>query len=205
KNRLSCTLFGETVDQILPHLDDDQLELLIVVFQYFKATRWNGKTSVQSHIELSKVHVNPELKEVMSFKKRSVHFEKKLNVFHQSTQSSWAGTDELNNGTTIVKAIEEILKSVEGAKEDEYLKSLDNMMDRMVLFKINVKNGNIKHYDKIYTVMKVCDDEEIVAKTSLRKWMLAHLLTSLRMEVATRWRCPNMLILRVITILSLLR
>ncbi|XLT75647.1 hypothetical protein HN873_031921 [Arachis hypogaea] len=24
----------------------------------------------------------------------------------------------------------------------------------MVLFKINVKNGNIKHYDKIYTVMK---------------------------------------------------
>ncbi|RYR35341.1 hypothetical protein Ahy_A10g050508 [Arachis hypogaea] len=30
KNRLSCTLFGETVDQILPHLDDDQLELLIV-------------------------------------------------------------------------------------------------------------------------------------------------------------------------------
>ncbi|KAL4315547.1 hypothetical protein AHAS_Ahas15G0196000 [Arachis hypogaea] len=31
KNRLSCTLFGETVDQILPHLDDDRLEPLIVV------------------------------------------------------------------------------------------------------------------------------------------------------------------------------
>ncbi|KAL4381358.1 hypothetical protein AHAS_Ahas04G0125500 [Arachis hypogaea] len=80
KNRLSCTLFGETVDQILPHLDEDRLEPLIVILQYFKATRWNGKTSVQSHFELSKVHVNPKLKEVISFKKRSVHFKKNLNV-----------------------------------------------------------------------------------------------------------------------------
>ncbi|XLU98667.1 hypothetical protein S245_013007, partial [Arachis hypogaea] len=87
-----------------------------------------------------------------------------MRISHQSTQSSWVGTDELNNGTAIVKTIEKVLKSVEDAKEDEYPKSLDNMMDIMVLFKINVKSGNIKHYDKIYTVMKVCDDEETVAK-----------------------------------------
>ncbi|KAL4322302.1 hypothetical protein AHAS_Ahas14G0196900 [Arachis hypogaea] len=259
KNRLSCTLFGETVDQILPHLDEDRLEPLIVILQYFKATRWNGKTSVQSHFELSKVHVNPELKEVMSFKKSLMSGSESTSVriSHQSTQSSWVGTDELNNGTAIVKTIEQVLKSVEegptwiagtivsinagkddwfykacrrcpkkvetpignryecakcghthgcaalrykvevmvfdgtgsitlllwdretnqlcgkaaekiveedDAKEDEYPKSLDNMMDRMVLFKINVKSGNIKHYDQIYTVMKVCDDEETVAK-----------------------------------------
>ncbi|XP_052116526.1 uncharacterized protein LOC127746653 [Arachis duranensis] len=206
KNRLSCTLFSETVDQILPHLDEDRLEPLIVILQYFKATRWNGKTSVQSHFELSKVHVNPKLKEVISFKKSLMSgFEStSMRISHQSTQSSWVGTDELNNGTAIVKTIEEVLKSVEegptwiagtivsinvgkddwyecakcghthgcaalrykveDAKEDEYPKSLDNMMDIMVLFKINVKSGNIKHYDKIYTVMKVCDDEETVAK-----------------------------------------
>ncbi|RYR25408.1 hypothetical protein Ahy_B02g059129 [Arachis hypogaea] len=254
KNRLSCTLFGETVDQILPHLDDDQLEPLIVILQYFKATRWNGKTLVQSHFELSKVHVNPELKEVMSFKKSLLSGSEStsMRISHQSTQSSWVGTDELNNGTAIVKTIEEVFKSVEvkglnvcnaskegptwiaacrrcpkkvetpignryecakcghthgcaalrykvevmvfdgtgsitlllwdretnqlcgkaaekiveedDAKEDEYPKSLDNMMDRIVLFKINVKSGNIKHYDQIYTVMKVCDDEETVAK-----------------------------------------
>ncbi|XP_057740375.1 replication protein A 70 kDa DNA-binding subunit B-like [Arachis stenosperma] len=220
---------------------------------------WNGKTSVQSHFELSKVHVNPELKEVMSFKKSLMSGSESTSVriSHQSTQSSWVGTDELNNGMAIVKTIEQVLKSVEegptwiagtivsinagkddwfykacrrcpkkvetpignryecakcghthgcaalrykvevmvfdgtgsitlllwdretnqlcgkaaekiveedDAKEDEYPKSLDNMMDRMVLFKINVKSGNIKHYDQIYTVMKVCDDEETVAK-----------------------------------------
>ncbi|KAL4337189.1 hypothetical protein AHAS_Ahas12G0085300 [Arachis hypogaea] len=230
KNRLSCTLFGETVDQILPHLDDDQLEPLIVILQYFKATRWNGKTLVQSHFELSKVHVNPELKEVMSFKKSLLSGSEStsMRISHQSTQSSWVGTDELNNGTAIVKTIEEVFKRCpkkvetpignryecakcghthgcaalrykvevmvfdgtgsitlllwdretnqlcgkaaekiveeDDAKEDEYPKSLDNMMDRIVLFKINVKSGNIKHYDQIYTVMKVCDDEETVAK-----------------------------------------
>ncbi|RYR03447.1 hypothetical protein Ahy_B06g082410 [Arachis hypogaea] len=95
KNRLSCTLFGEIVDQILPNLDDDRLEPLIV-----------------SHFELSKVHVNPELKEVMSFKKSLLSGSKltSVRISHQSMQSSWAGTDELNNGTTVVKMIEEVLK-----------------------------------------------------------------------------------------------
>ncbi|XP_057733849.1 uncharacterized protein LOC130949029 [Arachis stenosperma] len=218
KNRLSCTLFGETVDQMLPHLDEDRLEPLFLM---------SGSESTS------------------------------VRISHQSTQSSWVGTDELNNGMAIVKTIEQVLKSVEegptwiagtivsinagkddwfykacrrcpkkvetpignryecakcghthgcaalrykvevmvfdgtgsitlllwdretnqlcgkaaekiveedDAKEDEYPKSLDNMMDRMVLFKINVKSGNIKHYDQIYTVMKVCDDEETLQK-----------------------------------------
>ncbi|RYR20193.1 hypothetical protein Ahy_B03g065283 [Arachis hypogaea] len=41
-NRINCTLFGEMVDEILPHLEDGRLEPFIVVIQYFKAIRWNG-------------------------------------------------------------------------------------------------------------------------------------------------------------------
>ncbi|XLR04823.1 hypothetical protein HN51_059695, partial [Arachis hypogaea] len=43
-----------------------------------------------------------------------------------------------------------------------YPPALDSMMDRRLLFKLNVKVSNIKQYDHVYTVMKICDDEEIV-------------------------------------------
>ncbi|QHN81863.1 uncharacterized protein LOC107622149 [Arachis ipaensis] len=38
------------------------------------------------------------------------------------------------------------------------------MMDRRLLFKINVKAANISGYDQVFTVMKICDDEEVVDK-----------------------------------------
>ncbi|XLV01041.1 hypothetical protein S245_015410, partial [Arachis hypogaea] len=48
--------------------------------------------------------------------------------------------------------------------DDAYPPTFDNMMDRKVLFKINVKSANIKGFDQIYTVMKICDDEDIIEK-----------------------------------------
>ncbi|XLU34536.1 hypothetical protein S245_070602, partial [Arachis hypogaea] len=55
-----------------------------------------------------------------------------------------------------------ILEDVIG--DDDYPPSLNNMMDKKVLFKINVKSANIKQYDPVYTVMRVCDDEDIILK-----------------------------------------
>ncbi|XLR24020.1 hypothetical protein HN51_070437 [Arachis hypogaea] len=40
--------------------------------------------------------------------------------------------------------------------------ALETMMGRKLLFKINVKSSNIRQYDQVYTIMKICDDEEII-------------------------------------------
>ncbi|KAL4337581.1 hypothetical protein AHAS_Ahas12G0124500 [Arachis hypogaea] len=69
-NRINCILFGESVDHLLPHLEEERPEPLIVVLQYFKAMRWNKKISVQSNFEISKVHINPELTKVIQFKSK---------------------------------------------------------------------------------------------------------------------------------------
>ncbi|KAL4369989.1 hypothetical protein AHAS_Ahas06G0020900 [Arachis hypogaea] len=91
-NSIGCVLFREIVDQILAHLEEEKVEPLIIIAQFFRSRKWNGK-----------------------------------------------------------------------AKESEgYLPTLDGMMDRKLLFKVNVKAVNIKQYDQVYTVMKICDDEEIV-------------------------------------------
>ncbi|KAL4394500.1 hypothetical protein AHAS_Ahas02G0158200 [Arachis hypogaea] len=50
--------------------------------------------------------------------------------------------------------------------KDDYPPTFDNMMDKRVLFKLNVKSGNISQYDLVYIVMRVCDDEDIIEKNT---------------------------------------
>ncbi|XP_072089044.1 uncharacterized protein [Arachis hypogaea] len=56
----------------------------------------------------------------------------------------------------------EQIKNEEAIDGEGYPPALDSMMDRRLLFKLNVKASNIKQYDHVYTVMKICDYEEIV-------------------------------------------
>ncbi|XP_052115464.1 replication protein A 70 kDa DNA-binding subunit B isoform X2 [Arachis duranensis] len=115
KNRINCTLFGEMVDEILPHLEVGRLEPLIVVIQYFKAIRWNGQTSVQSHFEISKLHINAELKDVVGFRDRLLKGapSNASRISQMSFQSGWSGMEEITNGSALVKTIEEVLSSKE--------------------------------------------------------------------------------------------
>ncbi|XLS54114.1 hypothetical protein HN51_003869 [Arachis hypogaea] len=213
-------------------MQDGRAEPLIVVIQYFKAMRWNGKTSIQSHFEMS--HIEPDLKDVF--------------------QNLGARAEKLKQGAVSVKIIEEVLiqhefyksyrkcpKKVETPIEnryecgkcghthrsaalrfnvevmvfdrtgsirlllwdkktsmlygkraeqimedhvivgDEYPKTLDNMMDKRVFFKINIKEANINQFDHVYTVMKICDDEDIIDK-NLPKELSTNLLSNDVME-----------------------
>ncbi|RYR34961.1 hypothetical protein Ahy_A10g050029 [Arachis hypogaea] len=45
---------------------------------------------------------------------------------------------------------------------DGYPPTLKTIMDKKLLFKVNVKSSNIRQYDQVYTIMKICDDEEIL-------------------------------------------
>ncbi|MED6221230.1 hypothetical protein PIB30_052529 [Stylosanthes scabra] len=49
KNKVNCVLFDQHVDSILPYLDEERVEPLIVVLHYFRATRWNGDCLYGSH------------------------------------------------------------------------------------------------------------------------------------------------------------
>ncbi|XLR20079.1 hypothetical protein S83_047991, partial [Arachis hypogaea] len=105
-NRIGCTLFGEMVDQIRPHLEEGSVEPLIVVLQLFKASQWNGKTTVQSHFYISKIHIERDLKEVVCFRNR---------LLSGAPLNSIRITDELKQGSVGVKTIEEALNAAEVA------------------------------------------------------------------------------------------
>ncbi|XP_072060410.1 uncharacterized protein [Arachis hypogaea] len=187
-NKISYALFGKMVDEFLPYLHDGRVEPLIIVLQYFKPNRWNGKTSVQSHFYVSKLHINDGLKEVAGFRNRkcSKKVDTPIGNRYECTKCGHTygcaslrfkvqvmvhdGTGSItlllwNKETTQLcrKKAEQVMED-DVIGDDAYPLTFDNMMDRKVLFKINVKSANIKGFDQIYTVMKICDDEDIIEK-----------------------------------------
>ncbi|XLS94314.1 hypothetical protein HN51_070322 [Arachis hypogaea] len=116
-NRINCILFGELVDHLLLHLEEERAEPLIVVLQYFKATRWNGKISVQRNFKISKVHINPELTEVIQFKSKlsspAVSNSTRISQVKVSSPNAWSALDELKHGSVAIKTIEEALNFME--------------------------------------------------------------------------------------------
>ncbi|KAL4344050.1 hypothetical protein AHAS_Ahas11G0139600 [Arachis hypogaea] len=219
-NRINCVLFGGMVDQILPHFEEGRMEPLIVVLQYFRATRWKEKTSVQSHFDVSKLHIDDQLADVVGVPKQ-VDKLKRGDVVVKSIEDVLLSMEEgptwivgsivsINAGnsdwfykayrkcpkkvetpignrykcskcshthrTTAIrfkvevmvydgtgsmtlllwdreitqlcgKAADNIMEKEESGG-DEYLATFDAMMDRKLLFKINVKTSNIKQYDQ---------------------------------------------------------
>ncbi|RYR59846.1 hypothetical protein Ahy_A05g025818 isoform G [Arachis hypogaea] len=113
--RIGCVLFGDMVDQILPYLDDGRVEPLIVVLQFFRPSRWNEKTSVQSHFDISKLRINSDLEEVRDFRDRRLAAipSNLVRISQVNTNNSHSGADELKRGDVTVNTIEEALNSTQ--------------------------------------------------------------------------------------------
>ncbi|XLS64880.1 hypothetical protein HN51_024854 [Arachis hypogaea] len=113
-NNLDCVLFGDMVDQIVPHLENGRVEPLIVMLQFFKPSRWNDKVSVQSHFDVSKIHVNPDMKEVHDFRKSLLGSvtSNSVRISQVSGHGVQSGAAELKRGGVVVKSIEDALNSI---------------------------------------------------------------------------------------------
>ncbi|KAL4394499.1 hypothetical protein AHAS_Ahas02G0158100 [Arachis hypogaea] len=99
-------MFNHMVDQILPHLEKDRVEPLIVVLQLIKATRWNGKSSVQSHFNVSQLYVDLGLKEIVGFRNNLVILmllrgatSSSVRISQVSSHGPGSGVEELTQGS----------------------------------------------------------------------------------------------------------
>ncbi|QHO38553.1 uncharacterized protein DS421_4g121390 [Arachis hypogaea] len=93
-NKIDCILFGKMVDQILPHLQDGMVKPVI------------------SHFEVSKIHINSQLKKIEAFKSRLLSdapATTSVKISQISSQSGWSTVDELTQGDVAVKTIEQVL------------------------------------------------------------------------------------------------
>ncbi|MED6147797.1 hypothetical protein PIB30_047117 [Stylosanthes scabra] len=111
KNNIRCVLFGPCVDDLAPLMAEERTEPLIVVLHFFRVNRWDGKTSVQSHFDISTVRVDSSLKEIQEFRNSMVDVDTTSSVRitqMPSSQISGQGIEELSRGQVDLKTIEDV-------------------------------------------------------------------------------------------------
>ncbi|QHO23650.1 uncharacterized protein DS421_12g365350 [Arachis hypogaea] len=99
---------------------------------------------------------------VMVFRVR-VSFSKIKVMVHNETGSITLLLWDKETTQLCKKRVKQVMED-DVISDNAYPPTFDNMMDRKVLFKINVKFANIKGFEQIYTVIKICDDEDIIGK-----------------------------------------
>ncbi|KAM3238772.1 hypothetical protein P3L10_013805 [Capsicum annuum] len=61
---------------------------------------------------------------------------------------------------------EELLQNTGNDDSPSYPMKLNNILQRKFIFKVIVKNENIQNHDKVYSVVKILDDEDLIKKYS---------------------------------------
>ncbi|XP_020970284.1 uncharacterized protein LOC107622295 [Arachis ipaensis] len=69
---LRCALFGEYVDQLNHFLSSSYVEQLVVFLQLAKVKLFRGQHGLQNVIKVTKIYFNPDLTEVVDFRKSVV-------------------------------------------------------------------------------------------------------------------------------------
>ncbi|MED6208132.1 hypothetical protein PIB30_042310 [Stylosanthes scabra] len=115
KNTLRCVLFGTCVDDLAPLMAEERTEPLIMVLQLFRVNRWDGRTSVQSHFDISKVIVDANLKDIQNFLNSMVNTGtiNLVRITQMSSQTSGQGIEELRRGQVEIKTIEDVWSLIE--------------------------------------------------------------------------------------------
>ncbi|KAF3678125.1 hypothetical protein FXO38_03400 [Capsicum annuum] len=81
------------------------------------------------------------------------------------SQRSLSISEELTAETVQLKTVKELLDFVQifdSPYECSYPIELDVLLDRIIMFRVNVKQENIESRDRVYEVAKISDDEELI-------------------------------------------
>ncbi|QHO59216.1 Replication protein A 70 kDa DNA-binding subunit D [Arachis hypogaea] len=115
KHKIKCTLFGELVDQVLPHLERDDGEPFIMVVQLFKSNIYLNSVNIQSTYYVSTCYFNPNIPEVIDFKKSlATDFVPcSQRISQLEAQPQYSVRDEISAGIVPVRTIEEVLNITE--------------------------------------------------------------------------------------------
>ncbi|MED6181738.1 hypothetical protein PIB30_022176 [Stylosanthes scabra] len=70
RNKMRCTLFGELVGKVAPLLQNEDVEPLILVTQFFKPNVYLNEGYIQNTLHVSQVFINPDSEDVAAFKRR---------------------------------------------------------------------------------------------------------------------------------------
>ncbi|MED6151003.1 hypothetical protein PIB30_078097 [Stylosanthes scabra] len=171
-NCFCCVLFGDLVNQILPHLNEESFDPESETWIFGKIVaicagkrNWTYESCIKCY---KKAERNSEGK----------YFYKKCTLEYEEPKNRYKVEVVAFDGTACITLLlwdreckylceieaQDLMKLLNDKDDDEHPIAFDKMLEMKLFFKINVKTNNIKEADTVYAVMKICDDDEMVQK-----------------------------------------
>ncbi|XP_020979366.1 uncharacterized protein LOC110271971 [Arachis ipaensis] len=191
------TLFGEYVDQMNHFLGSGYVEQPVVILQLAKIKVFRGQVGLQNVMHATKILFNPDIHEVLEFKKsmieQGIHGTQPLFIANESkivsleddfmrltricTIEDLQDNNEVYIGFRIKIAIEDetahgifVLFDREASyliKSDTYPIGFRELIGKKVLLKIDTKPVGVDKYFGTFRVKRVCDDAAIIVMFEL--------------------------------------
>ncbi|CAI9757092.1 unnamed protein product [Fraxinus pennsylvanica] len=120
-NRLSCTIWGEQVDEFSNVLDTENPEPAILLLQMCRAKKFRGEVRICNTYYVTKLCVNTQLAEVQTFRDKLLSAHKSLTqrISQISSSSVYDVSDNSAGGGYDVKSIDQLLDSSEFTVTEE--------------------------------------------------------------------------------------
>ncbi|RYR54120.1 hypothetical protein Ahy_A06g029378 [Arachis hypogaea] len=188
KNTISCSLFGEVVDRIFSFLDRESSEPLIFVFQLFRpfiykeVTNFKKKLLAFGSSESQRInHISSQLYQspIEELSKGLVYYGSLVQLLYwmlaRMIEKAKPIGDHfscdfcMKEGVPVSLRIKVYVTDNGGSlwvddNSNNYPNNLDVILDKKILFKINIKTNNIAGNDVVYNVTRIYDDHDIIKK-----------------------------------------
>ncbi|KAH6762437.1 hypothetical protein C2S52_019870 [Perilla frutescens var. hirtella] len=155
QRQMMGTMWGDEIDQLSSCANVGGLNPDVVIIQFCRATFYRGEAKICNTFHVTKLIMDKEIDKIIEFKIRL------LNTKRQGI----GGICRVNNAPNYSPQQKRsfIVKSVIKLRQLDILESLVN---KMVLFKVQVRADQIENFEYSYTVMKVTTDPNLISKYS---------------------------------------
>nr|GLL19845.1 replication factor A protein 1-like [Ipomoea trifida] len=150
------------VEAMLPYFNSTEPELVIVLIQLCRAKAVNGEVRITSSYDATKLWFNHYCPEFTEFKAKLTKESTPMRSI--STNSIVSQTIDLRDfitGSVIITTISDLYQQIE--EDVDVPTELESLIGKAMVFKVNIKRENKQNYGSAFGVMKILNDENIVA------------------------------------------
>nr|GMC99198.1 replication factor A protein 1-like [Ipomoea batatas] len=162
ERQLKCTIWDDHVDAMLPYFNSTEPEPVIVLIQLCRAKTVNGEVRITSSYDATKLWFNHYCPEFTEFKAKLTKENTPMKSI--STNSMVSQTTDLRDfisGSVVITTISDLYQQTKEVVDVPT--ELESLIGKAMVFKVNIKKDYKQNYGSAFGVMKILNDENIVA------------------------------------------
>nr|GMD97738.1 replication factor A protein 1-like [Ipomoea batatas] len=162
ERQLKCTIWDDHVDAMLPYFNSTEPEPVIVLIQLCRAKTVNGEVRITSSYDATKLWFNHYCPEFTEFKAKLTKENTPMKSI--STNSMVSQTTDIRDfisGSVVITTISDLYQQTEEVVDVPT--ELESLIGKSMVFKVNIKKDYKQNYGSAFGVMKILNDENIVA------------------------------------------